>query len=281
MTATRANNEAPSIDRQPSPSFRVEELPGNISTLIVGDGAPLVLFPGLSRDSRALTPKSAAKIAWAYRGLATVTRRSVYVVHRPRGLSPAVTMPDLATSHAVALRSLFAEAVDVMGISTGGGIALQLAVDHPQIVRRLIVAGAASSLGDVGRERLAQYGTLVRQGKNGARILAKVLSPPLLRWPARLAIWFSEWLERSIDPADMLATIHAECGFDVTDRLGEIRVPTLIIAGEKDRAFSPEQFRVTARGIPGAKLVLYPNRGHITAMWDPRFGRDIAAFLQA
>jgi pimeloyl-ACP methyl ester carboxylesterase len=168
-----------------------------------------------------------------------------------------------------------------MGISTGGAIALQLAVDHPQTVRRLVVACAASSLGDSGRRRLAQYGGLIGQGKSGARVLASVLARPLWRWPTILAIWLDEWLERNLDPGDMLAAIHAECGFDVTDRLSEIHAPTLVIAGEEDRAFSPEQFRATAAGIPGAMLVLYPGRGHISAMFDPRFGRDIAAFLQA
>ena len=189
-------------------------------------------------------------------------------------------MPDLAAAHARALQSRFAAPVDVMGVSTGGAIALQLAVDHPQTVRRLIVACAASSLGDSGRERLAHYGSLIAQRKSGASVLAPVLTAPLWRWPTILAIWLDEWLERDLDPSDMLATIHAECGFDVTERLADIKAPTLVIAGEKDRAFSPEQFRATAAGIPGAKLVLYPRRGHISATFDPRFGRDIAAFLE-
>ena len=95
--------------------------------------------------------------------------RSVHIMYRPRNLSPTVTMPDLATAHAQALLSRFTEPVDIMGISTGGAIALQLAVDHPQTVRRLVIACAASSLGDSGRRRLAQYGGLIGQGKSGAR----------------------------------------------------------------------------------------------------------------
>ena len=59
------------------------------------------------------------------------------------------------------------------------------------------------------------------------------------------------------------------------------RAPTLVIAGARDRAFSPELFRATAAGIPGARLILYPNCGHIGTMLNPRFGRDVAAFLDA
>jgi pimeloyl-ACP methyl ester carboxylesterase len=280
LTTSARDSYGGSIPQGDSPPFVVEELPGKISLLVVGSGPPLVLFPGLSRDARQLTAQIAARRARAYRGLARVTGRTVYLVNRPRDLPPKLTMPDLATAHADALRSRFAEPVDIMGVSTGGAIALQLAVDHPMVVRRLIVACAASSLGDWGRQQLALYGSLIGQGKSGARVLAPILARSLFRWPMILAIWLDEWLERNLDPADMLATIHAECGFDVTNRLAEITAPTLVIGGENDGAFSPDQFRATAQGIPGAQLVLYPRRGHISAMFDPRFGRDVAKFLQ-
>jgi pimeloyl-ACP methyl ester carboxylesterase len=61
--------------------------------------------------------------------------------------------------------------------------------------------------------------------------------------------------------------------------LGSIKAATLVIAGDRDRAFSPELFRATAAGIPGARLVLYSGRGHLGTMFDSRFGRDVAAFL--
>ena len=219
-------------------TFRFQELPGLISLLVIGEGVPLVVFPGLSRDSRQLTARIAARQAAGYRGLAHATGRSVHVLYRPRDLFPAVTMPELAGAHARALRELFSEPIDVMGVSTGGAIALQLAVDYPLAVRHLIVAGAAGSLGESGRRRLEEYGRLISQGKSGARLLATVLAGPMLRWPATVMIWLEEWLERHLDPSDMLATIHAECGFDVYPRLAEITAPTLVIAGEDDRVLA-------------------------------------------
>ena len=190
-------------------------------------------------------------------------------------------MPELAALHAAAIRSRFSEPIDLMGISTGGAIALQLAVDHPTLIRRLIIACAASWLGDRGRRKLRLYGDLVANGRSGAAVLASVLAGPILRWPMTPLLWLGRAPSRRIDPSDMLATIHAECGFDVTSRLGEIKAHTLIIGGERDHAFPPDLLRHTAAGIPGSKLILYSRRGHITAMLDPRFGRDIAAFLNA
>ena len=91
-------------------------------------------------------------------------------------------------------------------------------------------------------------------------MLATVLAGPMLRWPMTALLWLGERGERQHDPADMLATIDAECGYDVTARLGQIRAPTLVIAGEKDRAFTPELFAATAAGIADVRLVLYPGR---------------------
>jgi pimeloyl-ACP methyl ester carboxylesterase len=247
------------------------ELSGGLSYFTVGDGEPLVVFPGLARE-----PKHDA---FSYRALAHATGRRIYVVNRPRGLRRGLTMPALAAAHARALEAYFGRAVDVFGVSTGGAIALQLAVDAPAVTRRLIVVAAASWLGEAGRQKLRKYGERVANGHSGAAVLASVLAPPLLRWIVAIGIWMTARRQRAIDPGDMLATIDAECDFDVTPRLGAIAVPTLVIAGARDHAFSPELFRATAAGIPGAALILYPRAGHIGTMLHPRFGSDVAAFL--
>jgi pimeloyl-ACP methyl ester carboxylesterase len=249
------------------------DLPGGLPCAVTGDGPPFVVFPGMSRSPDIRDAK-------AYVPLATVTRRTVHVVGRPRELSRGITMGELAARHAAALRERFAGPVDVMGISTGGAIALQLATDHPQAVNRLIVVAAASWLGAPGRLKLRQYGDRIAEGKSGAAILASILAPPWLSRLAVIPLWIEERSQRHIDPANMLATIDAECGFDVTGRLGQITARTLVIGGTRDRAFTPELFRATAAGIPGSRLILYSGRGHIGTMMDPRFGRDVAAFLQ-
>jgi pimeloyl-ACP methyl ester carboxylesterase len=188
-------------------------------------------------------------------------------------------MTELAARHAAALNSHFGAPIDLLGISTGGAIALQLAVDHPDTVRRLIIVAAASWLGDHGRTRLGEYGKRIEHGKSGASTLASILGPRRFGWLFAVPIWLEERFQRHVDPANMLATIDAECGFDVRDRLGEITAETLVIGGSRDRAFSPELFQATAAGIPHARLILYSARGHLGTMLDPRFGSDVAAFL--
>src|SRR5262249_50821468 len=139
----------------------------------------------------------------------------------------------------------------------------------------------ASWLGEAGRKKLRRYGDLVAQGKSGAAVLASVLAGPGLRWAPSILLLPAELLDRQRDPPDMLATIHAQCGVDVTRQLPEIAARTLVIAGARDRAFTRDLTERTAAGIPHAKLILYSSRGHVGTMFDPRFGRDVAAFLNA
>src|SRR4029077_1386516 len=114
--------------------------------LAVGHGRPLVVLPGLSRGLE--------HNSLSFRPLSKVTQREVYVVNRPSKLARGTSMAALAAKHAGALQAHFGKPVDVLGISTGGTIALQMAVDHPTVVARLIIVAAASWLGEVGRAKL-------------------------------------------------------------------------------------------------------------------------------
>ena len=247
------------------------DLPTDVSCIEVGEGPPLVVFPGMARGP--------VTSGLAYLGLARVTKRRVHVINRPTGLARGITMRELAARHAEILSKRFAEPVDVLGASTGGAIALQLTVDHPALVKRLIVVAAASWLGDEGRRKLRQLGNEVAQGRSGAKVLASVLSPPGKAWLLAASIWVAHQFSRHSIPNDMLATIDAEVGFDVTAKLNQIRVPTLLIAGGRDRAFPLPLMEATAAGIPHSRLIVYPRAGHVGAMMNRHFGHDVTAFL--
>ena len=81
------------------------------------------------------------------------------------------------------------------------------------------------------------------------------------------------------DGSDMVATVNAEDEFDFRDRLGQVPVPTLLVAGADDPFYTPELFRATADGIPDCELRLYPGMGHPAK--GPQFERDVLAFLRA
>jgi pimeloyl-ACP methyl ester carboxylesterase len=259
-------------------------LEGGLPCLTFGEGAPLVVFPGIGMTN---TNPSGVQRWGEMRLLAPLARAfTVCRVGRRVGLAPGTTMADLANDYAIALEGRFGGPVDVLGISTGGSLALQLAVDRPEMLGGLVVAGAAFRLSEHGREFQRRTAELSAAGDR--RGLSRMQAPDVAksRLGRRIAgglLWLAGplFIRRGWDPSDMIATIEAEDAFDVGERLGEISAPTLIVGGGRDRFYPPELFRDTARRIPNARLILYENRAHGGALVDRRFGKDVVAFLKA
>jgi pimeloyl-ACP methyl ester carboxylesterase len=191
-------------------------------------------------------------------------------------------MADLAREYADAFRHEFAGPVDVIGVSTGGSLALQLAVDHPDVVRRLVVVAAAYRLGARGAAAQLRLAEEVQAGRprQGAAELISALGTNSASQRALAAVgWLAgRYLFGKATP-DMNATIHAEDTLNLRDRLHEISAPTLVIGGAQDGFYSPELFQDTAAGIPEARLILYEGKGHVGTISNRRLAPDVLAFL--
>ncbi|HEX3712359.1 MAG TPA: alpha/beta fold hydrolase [Trebonia sp.] len=90
---------------------------------------------------------------------------------------PGMTIADLADWHATAFRARFGEPVDLIGASGGGVVALQLALDHPQAARRLVLCVAASRIGERARRDLPRMMELEAEGRSSARIGSSLNRP--------------------------------------------------------------------------------------------------------
>ncbi|WP_146819908.1 alpha/beta fold hydrolase [Actinotalea fermentans] len=242
-----------------------------------GAGPPLVVLPGL-------TPRHTTPGAFAVRslpgGAALGRDHRVHLLQRRPGLAPGTTMADLADDVAAAVRDdLGGGPVPVLGVSTGGSIALQLAVDHADLVSRLVLVCAAARLGDDGRRRQRRLAELTRAGR--PRAAWGQLGTPLAGTTlGRAAVSVLCWLgggPAGDDAADLLATVAAEDAFDVTRRLGEVRAPALVVGGGRD-GFYGDLIARTAAGL-GARLVLAPRASHMTAAGDRTIRQAVLAFL--
>jgi pimeloyl-ACP methyl ester carboxylesterase len=249
-----------------------------------GGGRPLVVLPGLlpmtGVESDQLVRGSLAPVG----GLAD--QRRLVVLNRWPDLPRDVTMAALARGHADAVRAGFpGEPVDVLGMSTGGSIAQQMAAEHPDVVRRLVLLSTACRLGPVGRRDQARVAGLLRTG--ATRAACRSAGASLLPRPLRLLGAAVGWLganrvlgsTRAAD--DLLATLDAEDGFDLANCNGTIRAPTLIVAGGRDRFYSRELFEQTTQLIPHSRLYVRPRRGHTSVTFDPRAIAAIQGFLSS
>jgi len=254
-------------------------LPHGLPYLAFGSGPPLVVLRGFMTVH---ANPAGLQRRFEIRLLAPLARYfRVYAVGRAPGLAPDASMRDSARDHALALQTEFGAAVNLLGISSGGSIALQLAADHPDVVRRLVLVSAGYRVGVAAKAAQLRYVEATAAGRRGAHYLApfKVESAVGARLVAPL-MWLLDPLMRPRDAADMVAFAHAEDAFDLGARLGEITAPTLVIAGERDRVYSPEIFHRTADGVRDGRLIVYPGTGHGGTLTSRRLVDDVTTFLR-
>lgn len=242
----------------------------DVPYLRTGQGPPLVSVQGL-------TPSHDVPRGWERRFALTQARAwaddfTVHVVNRKRGLETGESMSDIAGHLANAIEHDIGQPVFLAGTSTGGSVVLQLAVDRPELVRRLVVISAAYRLGPHGREMQAEMARLVRAGRPRdawASVMAAGIHPVSLRSPARRLFHLMAGPMVPSDPADLLVTLDAEDAFDVQADLPRVRAPTLVVGGSRDVSYSPALFRDTAEGVQDGRVHLFPGWGHGRASMSP------------
>lgn len=254
--------------------------PGGLPYARLGRGPrPLVAIQGLMLDHR-----PPPRFAVGMYGFLARDYTVLAVLRRP-GLPRGTTIADMAADQAAMIRQAFAGPVDVIGTSTGGAIALQLAADHPDTVRRLVVHASAHELCAEAKRWQMELARLARERRwreVWARLMAVVLPA---RGPGKVLTLPLVWafapllaLGAPRDPSDLIVTVEAEDAFAFRDRLADVAAPTLVAAGDRDPFYTAALFRETAAGIPGARLALYSGMGHPAR--GRRFEHDVLEFLR-
>jgi pimeloyl-ACP methyl ester carboxylesterase len=213
-----------------------------------GDGPPLVLILGLATDVSELGGLIGG-LAEHYRVLA-FDNRGVGRTDKPD--SP-YSVEMMAEDTIGLMRATGFERAHVVGISLGGRIAMELTLRCPDMVARLALVSTAARVVRTTRRRLAM-GVLARWAPN-----------------------------RGAHPQPRYAFEHqltASGGWDGTDRLGDIRVPTVILHGRHDRIAPYQRAEELHAGIPGSTLITFRS-GHSFLMMGEqrRFLDELTGFL--
>ncbi len=195
---------------------------------------------------------------------------------------PEVTIAAMAEDTALFLERMGAVPAHVVGISMGGAVAQQLALDHPEMVRRLVLA---NTFARARPQRLSEWcyfflrmalSNLVgpeRQAEMVARRLFPHPDQQLLR----------ENIIRRItqtNPCAYRSAMRSLMRFDTTGRLSELRMPVLVVTGAEDTTVPPPVQRALAQGIPGARHIVVERSGHGIIADNPNeFNRILLEFL--
>jgi 3-oxoadipate enol-lactonase len=175
-------------------------------------------------------------------------------------------MRDLADDAAAVLDAAAIGTADVFGISMGGMIAQELALRHPDRVRRLALGATFASY---WRSRKPPLGivlaglaaSLGHASSAAARISRLLLSEKFYAAdPARAREWLLEGELAGLRCA--FVQMGAIIRHATQRRLSGIRAPTLVLTGDADLLVPHRNSERLAASIPGAKLVVFPGAGH-------------------
>ena len=185
-------------------------------------------------------------------------------------------------THAVQVRLLHAlfellpyEKYNIMGISYGGEIAIQYAVEHPEYVRRLVLANACGRTSDWLRKIGDGWNAVARTGDGLAYYLTTIPVIYSTGFYEREADWMQKREGTLIpyfsNPAVLEALIRltdSSRDYDYTDRLCEIHCPTLIISGSEDGLVPPTEQILLHDRIAGSNYVTINGSGHASMYED-------------
>ncbi len=196
--------------------------------------------------------------------------------------APGATLADYAEDvHALLAHLRFTPAA-VVGLSFGGMVTQTLALDHPADVSALVICGCPCTLPDAGRQMMAERAASAERDGIGPAI-----ETTLERWFTKdfMTKGGGEATRKRLltdDPNEWARGWRAIAQLDTAPRLGEIKVPTLCVAGELDPASPPAALGEIAKRIAGAQLAVLPGAPHMMQIERPReFAAAVGAFLDA
>ena len=175
------------------------------------------------------------------------------------------------------------ERAHVLGTSLGGMVALQVAVDRPERVDRLVLActtpgGPNAAPMPEQTVRLLQDSPTLPRDVAMRRGVENALAPGAD--PAMIDRIMEHRLETAQPLAAWLAQAAAGVSFDVWDRVGDVRASTLVLTGDLDVVVDPRNSELLARRIPDARLEVFPGAGHLFFWEQPeRFVQVVKEFL--
>jgi pimeloyl-ACP methyl ester carboxylesterase/DNA-binding winged helix-turn-helix (wHTH) protein len=207
--------------------------------------------------------------------------------HRGNGLSdrevPEISLRTMVTDLESIVDATGLERFALMGLSMGGPVSIAYAVKHPERLSHLVLYGtfARGTFTDAETEAMA---TLMKEswGRSNPAFRQMMTTTTMPDATPEEQHWFNE-LQRLTTSAEnavrILWAIHA---MNVTELLGTIRVPTLVLHARDDATIPLEASRRMAASIPGARFVLLESRNHMLLGHDPasqRFKEELFAFL--
>jgi len=241
-----------------------------------GRGSPVLFIHGLGssqRDWEAQVPVFAPH------------HRVVTFDQRGHGKSAPViapyTMRDLAGDAAAVIRSYGAAPCHIVGLSLGGMVAFQLALDEPRLVRSLVIVNSGPEVVPrAAKEHVAVFARRVLSRLLPLRWLGALLSRRLFPHESQSAMR-AEFVARFAEnhKPSYLRAVSAILGWSVAQRLESVAQPVLVVSGDRDYT-PPARKGLYVQRLPRGIMEIVRDSGHATPVDQPaEFNRIVLGFL--
>ena len=237
----------------------------------------MVMIAGLNaRDAKG---KAAAMgLAISYKDF--TSDYTVYLFDRRETLPENFRIEDIAEDTARCMKYLGLRNAYVYGVSQGGMIAQCLAINHPELVKKLVLGVTASRINDTTRRKIESWCAMA-DAENLKGVLEdyfyETYSEAYLKKFRRL-IPMALKTARFMKPARFSILAKSILSFDVYDRLNEITCPVLVLGGKEDKIVTPEGSLEIAEKL-GCECFLYEGLGHSAYEEAPDFNDRVLRFF--
>ncbi|AEV69983.1 alpha/beta fold hydrolase [Acetivibrio clariflavus] len=237
---------------------------------------PLVLIPGLSlRDVKG----SGTLLAYMYRMFSKDYK--VFCIDKKRIIPIDYTVEEIAEDYSMALRALNIEKACILGISQGGMIAQYLALNHSELVQKLVLGVTLSRNNETVISCINEWIHMAESGNFkalGIDILRKTYSEEYIKKYA----WLFPILSKIMKPENserFIALAKSCLTCNTYDRLEEIKCPVYVIGGCKDKVVTGEASYEIASKI-GCSIYMYENLGHAAYDEAKDFNKRVYDFFR-
>jgi pimeloyl-ACP methyl ester carboxylesterase len=240
----------------------------------------LVMLPGLG-DGLTTVKGMAVLMAWTYRQYGS--RYRVYVFSRKKEIDEGYSTREMAKDQAEAMQALGIKSAYVMGISQGGMIAQYLAIDHPDLVDKLVLAVTLSKQNEMMQSAVSHWIAMAERGAYRA-LLLDTMDRSYSDAYRRKYRWLYPFLGRMGKPRSFnrfLVQAQSCLMHNAHAQLHKIACPVLVLGGACDRIVGAEASVALADAIQRSELILYNGLGHAAYEESKAFHRDVIRFLGA
>ena len=238
----------------------------------------LVMIPG-GGDGLTTVRGLAVPMAISYRMFADEYK--VYMFSRKNRLKEGYSTRNMADDLAEAMRKLVISKAMVLGVSQGGMIAQYLAIDHPDLVEKLVLAVTLSKQNDTVKQALGDWLEFAKQGNHKGLMIdtaEKSYSENYLR-KYRLIYPILGLIGKPKNYERFLIQINSCLSHDAYGELEKIKCPVLVIGGRQDKIVTGEASEEIAEKL-GCEIYMYDDLGHAAYEEAEDFNERVLEFFK-